>query len=40
VCERVAARLATVLGWDGTTTSKMIDEYRAEVATSRRWRRQ
>jgi glycerol-3-phosphate dehydrogenase len=37
VCERVAARLATILGWDGTTTHQMIDEYRAEVATSRRW---
>jgi glycerol-3-phosphate dehydrogenase len=38
VCERVASRLATVLDWDGATTAKLIDEYRAEVATSRQWR--
>jgi glycerol-3-phosphate dehydrogenase len=38
VCERVGARLAGILGWDAATTARMLDEYRAEVATSRRWR--
>jgi glycerol-3-phosphate dehydrogenase len=38
VCERVAARLAQVLDWNATTTAQMLDEYRAEVALSRRWR--
>jgi glycerol-3-phosphate dehydrogenase len=39
VCERVAARLAAVLGWDETVRAQMIDEYKAEVELSRRWRR-
>jgi glycerol-3-phosphate dehydrogenase len=38
VCERVAARLASLLDWDTATTARMIEEYRAEVALSRRWR--
>jgi glycerol-3-phosphate dehydrogenase len=38
VCERVAARLAAELGWDAATTARMLDEFRAEVALSRRWR--
>jgi glycerol-3-phosphate dehydrogenase len=37
VCEKVAARLAQVHGWDATAISQMLDEYRAEVALSRRW---
>lgn len=39
VCERVAARLAAILGWDETMRAQMIDEYKAEVELSRRWRR-
>ena len=38
VCERVAARLGAELGWDAATTTRMLDEFRAEVALSRRWR--
>jgi glycerol-3-phosphate dehydrogenase len=38
VCERVAARLAGALGWDAAMTARMLDEYRGEVALSRRWR--
>jgi glycerol-3-phosphate dehydrogenase len=38
VCERVAARLAQIHGWDATVVGQMLDEYRAEVALSRRWR--
>jgi glycerol-3-phosphate dehydrogenase len=38
VCERVADHLAQVHGWDAATTAQMIDEYKAEVALSRRWR--
>jgi glycerol-3-phosphate dehydrogenase len=38
VCEKVAARLAGIHGWDATTIAQMLDEYRAEVALSRRWR--
>ena len=38
VCERVAVRLATMHGWDAAMTKRMLDEYRAEVATSRAWR--
>jgi glycerol-3-phosphate dehydrogenase len=38
VCERVADRLATHLQWDASTRTRMIDEYRSEVARSRRWR--
>jgi len=39
ICERVASRMAQLLGWDATTKSQMIDEYKAEVELSRRWRR-
>jgi hypothetical protein len=38
VCERVAAQLAQIHGWDAATTARMVDEYKAEVALSRRWR--
>jgi glycerol-3-phosphate dehydrogenase len=38
VCERVAAQLAQVHGWDAAQTAQMVEEYRAEVALSRRWR--
>jgi glycerol-3-phosphate dehydrogenase len=38
VCERVAALLAQLHGWDVATTARMVDEYKAEVALSRRWR--
>jgi glycerol-3-phosphate dehydrogenase len=38
VCEKVATRLAQVHGWDATDIGQMLDEYRAEVALSRRWR--
>ena len=37
-CERVADILAGLLGWDATQRAQMLDEYRAEVALSRRWR--
>jgi glycerol-3-phosphate dehydrogenase len=37
VCERVAGVLGRLLGWDNVQTSQMLDEYRAEVALSRRW---
>jgi glycerol-3-phosphate dehydrogenase len=39
VCERVAQRLATIHGWDATALGAMLDEYKAEVELSRRWRR-
>ncbi len=39
VCERVAERLAAILGWDAAARAAMIDEYKAEVELSRRWRR-
>ncbi len=38
VCERVADRLAAIRGWDRTVVGHMLDEYRAEVELSRRWR--
>lgn len=37
ICDRVAERLAAILGWSPTTTSWMVDHYRAEVAASQRW---
>ena len=40
VCERVAAILAKAHGWSDATVAKQVDEYRAEVALSRRWRSQ
>ena len=40
VCERVASRMAQILAWDATTKAQMIEEYRAEVELSRRWRRE
>jgi glycerol-3-phosphate dehydrogenase len=38
VCERVGQRLAAVHGWDATALAAMLDEYKAEVELSRRWR--
>jgi glycerol-3-phosphate dehydrogenase len=38
VCERVADRLGAQLGWSAAQRARMLDEYRAEVALSRRWR--
>jgi glycerol-3-phosphate dehydrogenase len=38
VCERVADVLAGPLGWSAAQRARMLDEYRAEVALSRRWR--
>jgi glycerol-3-phosphate dehydrogenase len=39
VAERVGQRLAGILGWDATALAQMLDEYKAEVELSRRWRR-
>jgi glycerol-3-phosphate dehydrogenase len=39
VCDRVAQRLAAILGWDAVAIGQMLDEYKAEVDLSRRWRR-
>src|SRR5205085_2148504 len=38
VCERVADVLAAQLDWSSEQRAQMLDEYRAEVALSRRWR--
>ena len=38
LCERVAGRLAEIHGWDEAALARMIEEYRAEVELSRRWR--
>ncbi len=38
VCERVAARLAAIHGWDHIAVSQMLEEYKAEVSLSRRWK--
>ncbi|HEX5059188.1 MAG TPA: hypothetical protein VFV99_07500, partial [Kofleriaceae bacterium] len=38
VSERVAQRLAAILGWDAALLGQMLDEYKAEVELSRRWR--
>ncbi len=37
ISERVAARLAARHGWDAAQVAQMLDEYRREVALSRRW---
>jgi glycerol-3-phosphate dehydrogenase len=37
-CKRVASMLAAIHGWTTEHSDQMIDEYRAEVALSRRWR--
>ena len=39
VCERVADVLAARLGWSPAQRTQMLDEFCAEVALSRRWRR-
>ncbi len=36
--EKVATRMATLIGWSAEEKKRRIDEYRAEVALSRRWR--
>ena len=38
VCERVADILAGLLAWQPAQRAQLLDEYRAEVALSRRWR--
>jgi glycerol-3-phosphate dehydrogenase len=38
VCERVADVLGTLLGWSPAQRTQMLEEFRAEVALSRRWR--
>jgi glycerol-3-phosphate dehydrogenase len=38
VCERVGDVLGAQLGWSAAQRHQMLDEYRAEVALSRRWR--
>ena len=38
VCDRVADMIGAQLGWSPTQRARMLDEYRAEVALSRRWR--
>ena len=38
VCERVADVLGEILGWDADRRAQMLDEYRAEVDLSQRWR--
>jgi glycerol-3-phosphate dehydrogenase len=38
VCERVGQRLSAIHGWDQTALAAMLDEYKAEVELSRRWR--
>jgi glycerol-3-phosphate dehydrogenase len=38
VCDRVGDALAARLGWTAAQRARMLDEYRAEVALSRRWR--
>jgi glycerol-3-phosphate dehydrogenase len=38
VTDQVAARLAAIHAWDPATTARMVAEYHAEVALSRRWR--
>ncbi len=37
VCERVADVLGALLAWQPAQRAQMLDEYRAEVALSRRW---
>jgi glycerol-3-phosphate dehydrogenase len=38
VCERVARRMAELCNWDAQLTQRNLEEYRAEVELSRRWR--
>ena len=38
ICERVADELQHIHGWTAEQRTAMLDEYRAEVALSRRWR--
>ncbi|HEX2692200.1 MAG TPA: glycerol-3-phosphate dehydrogenase [Kofleriaceae bacterium] len=38
VCERVADMLTSQLGWSPAQRAQMVEEFRAEVALSRRWR--
>jgi glycerol-3-phosphate dehydrogenase len=39
VADRVADRLSALLGWDATQRTAMVEEYKSEVALSRRWQR-
>ncbi len=36
--EKVASRMAALIGWDDEERQRWIEEYRAEVALSRRWK--
>jgi len=36
--EKVAARMAQLIGWSDQERQKSIDDYKAEVALSQRWR--
>ena len=36
--ERVASRMAQLIGWSDDEKHKSIDEYKAQVALSRRWK--
>jgi glycerol-3-phosphate dehydrogenase len=38
ICDRVADMLGPLLGWTPLQRAQMLDEFRAEVALSRRWR--
>jgi glycerol-3-phosphate dehydrogenase len=38
ICRQVADRLAATCGWTESTTGGMIEQYRAEIALSQRWR--
>ena len=39
ICERVADQLQAIHGWTAEQRTAMLDEYRAEVELSRRWRK-
>jgi hypothetical protein len=38
VAERVADVLGEILHWDAARRTQMLDEYRAEIALTQRWR--
>ncbi len=38
LCEEIADRMASLCGWDAALRQRNLDEYRFEVALSRRWR--
>jgi glycerol-3-phosphate dehydrogenase len=37
ILDRVADRLGGILGWDAASRAAMLEEYKTEVALSRRW---